>query len=100
MARRSTIHLKEPYHLGMVPKTRELEDMPEEGLAELTAENDALVARAEAKRKASLRRLQRRIRTQISGWGGQDPKADRNLMTFVNHAIREWDKAERKRGGW
>ena len=63
------------------------------GLVELTAEN--LVARAEAKRKASLRRLKQRIANIayfVHYQSGRDMRRD------INAAIDAWDAAERKRG--
>jgi hypothetical protein len=66
------------------------------GLAELTAENDALVKRAEAKRKASLRRLKQRIAN--AGFMVADPTERVVRVADVNAAIADWDAAERKRG--
>ena len=61
------------------------------GLTELTAENDALVAKAEARAAASLRRLKQRVAACIS-WDSDLVRRD------VREAIDAWDRAERKRG--
>ena len=63
------------------------------GLLELQAENDAAVARAEAKRKASLRRLKQRI-ANINWKHERLP----DMVGDINAAIDAWDAAERKRG--
>jgi hypothetical protein len=69
------------------------------GLAELTAENDALVARAEAKRKASLRRLKQRIANVTSDVvGDRDGFMRAVTRRDINAAIDEWDAAERRKG--
>lgn len=67
------------------------------GLAELTAENDELVARAETKRKGSLRRLKQRIQNILTKYPLYG--ADRgDAVSDIGLAIEEWDAAERKRG--
>jgi hypothetical protein len=64
------------------------------GLLELQAENDAAVARAEAKRTASLRRLKQRIANLIH----PITLSTSPLRRDINAAIDAWDAAERKRG--
>lgn len=66
------------------------------GLHEIQQENDAFVARAEAKRKASLRRLKQRIARR--GFMVADPTECVVRIEDVNAAIAEWDAAERRRG--
>lgn len=61
------------------------------GLAELQAENDALVSRAEAKQRASLRRLKQRIARVM--WRPED----RRYRSSAFRAIDEWAAKERKR---
>lgn len=66
------------------------------GLAELTRENDALVARAATRRDASLRRLKQRIAnlTHSPHLG----TSRRDMRRQINAAIDAWDAGERKRG--
>lgn len=65
------------------------------GLAELTAENDAIVARAEKRRADSIKRLKARIRRKVFSRG-------RFLVDFgLDHiytAIDAWHAAEKRRG--
>ena len=65
------------------------------GLAELTAENAALVARAVAARKASLRRLKQRIAnlTHSPHLG----TSRREMRKQINAAVDAWDAAEQRR---
>lgn len=60
------------------------------GLLELTAENDAIMARAEAKRRASIRRLKARIARIFID----------EVTTYdrIYRAIDAWHAAEKRRG--
>jgi hypothetical protein len=64
-------------------------------LSEIVADNDAAVTRAEAKRKASLRRLKQRIAN--AAWMFT-PELGDAVRRKLNKAIDAWDAAEQKRG--
>lgn len=67
------------------------------GLAELTAENDALVRRAEERENAKYRRLKQRIARLT-----RSPHlavSRRVMREQLNAAIDAWRKAEAMRGG-
>jgi hypothetical protein len=65
------------------------------GLAEMTAENNALVGRARVREAGRLKRLKQRLARFL-----YDPlKPARFVRRDVNAAIDAWHRAEQKRGG-
>ncbi len=67
------------------------------GLAEMTAENDALVRHAEARRRRAIRNLKARVARVL-----QNPPVGGPVSSFtrrdVYRAIDEWFAAERSNG--
>jgi hypothetical protein len=44
--------------------------------------------------RAAIARLRKRIRRQVAGFGGNDKRTDRALMTWIMFAVRAWAEAE------
>jgi hypothetical protein len=66
------------------------------GLAEMTAENDVLVARARKRETDSLKRLKQRI-ARVS-WQFDYVKDVAAMRRKINECIDQWHEAEQKRG--
>ena len=64
------------------------------GLAEMIAENDAIVARARKRERDAIRRLKQRVARIFRGWHGAGV-----LHRDVTAAIDAWHAAEQKRAG-
>lgn len=69
------------------------------GLAELTAENDALVRCAQEREDAKYRRLKQRIARVSWRFGCAGDLTAAQARKRINAAIDAWRKAEAKRGG-